>query len=63
MSLEAGKWVRIPDTLQPLIIALMEDAGQIEPGKPPPPELVAKFFLEAAERWLHQAATYRKIPF
>ena len=61
MSLESGRWVRISDETIPLIIALLEDAGQIEPGAHPPPQLVANFFSEAAERWLHQAASYRKI--
>ena len=63
MSLEAGRWVRISDDLLPLITALLEDAGQIQPGERPPPELTAKFFSEAAERWMHQAAAYRKLKY
>ncbi len=63
MSLETGRWVRIPDDLRPLIIALLEDAGEIQPGTTPPPQLVAKFFLEAAQRWMQQAAAYRKLEY
>jgi len=55
------KYVRIPNHIFPLISALLVDAGKIDPGDPLPPELAADFFSEAAERWLHQAAAYRKI--
>ncbi len=61
VSAENIKYVRIPNDIIPAIHALLVDACRVEAGDAIPPEIVADFFSEAAVRWIHQAASYRKI--